>query len=208
MVRLGFIVEGDSEKIMVESANFKRWANAQGLEICRPVINARGGGNLLPQHMASMVATLTKSQPDHVVVLTDLETAPDIETVKVRITDTHTSLIFVAVKALEAWFLADTEAMRAWLKQPAFVEASPEQTPRHAVGLAQRGGATTGRTRPRPQQGDFCQAVLRGVELPDRQCGHSPGLPKCKDVSRCVAEPVPQRDTGRKLNWGVQKHIR
>jgi hypothetical protein len=129
MVRLGFIVEGDSEKIMVESANFKRWANAQGLEICRPVINARGGGNLLPQHMASMVATLTKSQPDHVVVLTDLETAPDIETVKVRITDTHTSLIFVAVKALEAWFLADTEAMRAWLKQPAFVEASPEQTP-------------------------------------------------------------------------------
>ncbi|WP_322588807.1 hypothetical protein [Sphaerotilus sp.] len=129
MVRLGFIVEGDTEKIMIESARFRNWANAQGLEICSPVINAKGGGNLLPQHMGPMVATLAKSQPDHVVVLTDLDNAPDIAAVKARITTAHTSLIFVAVKALEAWFLADTKAMRAWLKQPDFEEALPEQTP-------------------------------------------------------------------------------
>jgi hypothetical protein len=129
MVKLGFIVEGDTEKIMIESAKFRDWANAQGLEICSPVINAKGGGNLLPQHMAPMMATLAKSQPDHVVVLTDLEHEPDIEAVRARITNAHTSLIFVAVKALEAWFLADTTAMRAWLKQPDFEEAWPEQTP-------------------------------------------------------------------------------
>jgi hypothetical protein len=129
MVKLGFIVEGDTEKIMIESAGFRNWANAQGLEICSPVINAKGGGNLLPQHMGPMMATLAKSQPDHVVVLTDLENAPDIAAVRTRITNAHTSLIFVAVKALEAWFLADTTAMRAWLKQPDFEEARPEQTP-------------------------------------------------------------------------------
>lgn len=128
MVKLGFIVEGDSEKIMVESAGFKHWANAQGLEICSPVINAKGGGNLLPHHMGPMLTQLARSAPDHIVVLTDLEDAPDVATVKARITDTHTQLIFVAVKALEAWFLADTEAMRSWLKQPDFFEQAPEQT--------------------------------------------------------------------------------
>jgi hypothetical protein len=129
VVRLGFIVEGDSEKIMGESASFRRWASAQGLEICSPVINAKGGGNLLPHHMAPMMTILAKSQPDHVVVLTDLEEEASVDAVKARITSTHTSLIFVAVKALEAWFLADTQAMRAWLKQPSFSEAFPEATP-------------------------------------------------------------------------------
>lgn len=128
MVKLGFIVEGDSEKIMVESAGFKRWANLQGLEICTPVINAKGGGNLLPHHMGPMLTQLARSSPDHIVVLTDLEDAPNTDAVKARITETHTQLIFVAVKALEAWFLADTNAMRSWLKQPEFFEQAPEQT--------------------------------------------------------------------------------
>lgn len=130
-MKLGFIVEGDSEKIMLESAGFKRWANAAGLEICSPVINAKGGGNLLPHHMGPMLTQLNRSAPDHVVILTDLDAAPDVATVKARITDRHTQLIFVAVKALESWFLADTQAMRSWLKQPNFFEPTPEQT----VGL-------------------------------------------------------------------------
>ena len=49
MVKIGFIVEGDCEKIFIESDNFKNWANMQGIEICSPVVNAKGGGNLLPQ---------------------------------------------------------------------------------------------------------------------------------------------------------------
>ena len=128
MVRLGFIVEGDSEKIMVESPGFRQWAKDQGLEICSPVINAKGGGNLLPHHMVPMLAQLARSDPQHIVVLTDLEDAPDIATVKARITEAHTKLIFVAVKALEAWFLADTDAMRRWLNRPDFMEPLPEQT--------------------------------------------------------------------------------
>lgn len=128
MVKLGFIVEGDSEKIMVESAGFKRWAREQGLEICNPVINAKGGGNLLPHHMETALAQLQPSAPDHIVVLTDLEDGQDVAKVRERVTETHTQLIFVAVKALEAWFLADTDAMRRWLKQPDFFESAPEQS--------------------------------------------------------------------------------
>ncbi len=129
MVKVGFIVEGDSEKVLIESAGFRQWAGSQGLEICSPVINAKGGGNLLPHHIKPMLAQIERSQPDHIVILTDLEDATDVETVKTRITTEHTNLIFIAVKALEAWFLADTDAMRRWLNAPEFFETAPEQTP-------------------------------------------------------------------------------
>ncbi|MCC6505947.1 MAG: DUF4276 family protein [Aquimonas sp.] len=129
MVKVGFIVEGDSEKVLIESAGFRQWAGNQGLEICGPVINAKGGGNLLPHHLKTMLAQFAISQPDHIVILTDLEDAVDVEAVKTRITTEHTHLIFIAVKALEAWFLADTDAMRRWLNAPEFFEPTPEQTP-------------------------------------------------------------------------------
>lgn len=128
MVKVGFIVEGDSEKVLIESAGFRKWAGDQGLEICSPVINAKGGGNLLPHHIKPMLAQFARSQPEHIVILTDLEDAADVEAVKARITTEHTKLIFIAVKALEAWFLADTDAMRRWLNVPDFFEPTPEQT--------------------------------------------------------------------------------
>lgn len=128
MVKVGFIVEGDSEKVLIESAGFRKWASDQGLEICSPVINAKGGGNLLPHHIKPMLAQIERSQPDHIVILTDLEDAKDVGAVKARITTEHTDLIFIAVKALEAWFLADTDAMRRWLNEPEFFELTPEQT--------------------------------------------------------------------------------
>jgi hypothetical protein len=129
MVKVGFIVEGNSEKVLIESAGFRKWASDQGLEICNPVIDAKGGGNLLPHHLPTLVAQVKRSGPDHIVILTDLEDATDVEAVKGRITREHTNLIFVAVKALEAWFLADTDAMRRWLNAPEFFEPTPEQTP-------------------------------------------------------------------------------
>jgi hypothetical protein len=40
-----------------------------------------------------------------------LEDAPNGEVVRNRIGTEHTSLIFIAVKAIEAWFLADSAAL-------------------------------------------------------------------------------------------------
>jgi hypothetical protein len=129
VVKIGFIVEGDSEKVVIESDSFRAWAREQGVEVCSPVINAKGGGNLLPHHIQPMIAQFQVSQADHVVILTDLDDAPSIEAVKARITTQHTNLIFVAVRALEAWFLADTDAMRHWLSKDDFFEEFPEETP-------------------------------------------------------------------------------
>ena len=128
MVRVGFIVEGDTERIIIESAIFKQWAKTQGLEVCTPVIDAKGGGNLLPQNIVPMVNQLQQSNPNHIVILTDLEEEPSEATVRQRIGTAHTSLIFIAVKAIEAWFLADSAALKKWLEVEQIFEEKPEQT--------------------------------------------------------------------------------
>ncbi len=51
MVKVGFIVEGDTEKVIVESPAFSAWLTANGITLCHPVIDAKGGGNLLPQNI-------------------------------------------------------------------------------------------------------------------------------------------------------------
>lgn len=129
MVRVGFIVEGDTEKIVIDSAPFKTWAAGHGLEVCHPVIDAKGGGNLLPNNIEPMIQTLRAVQLDHIIILTDQEDAPNPETVRQRIGTTHTNLIFIAVKAIEAWFLADSTALGKWLESKSVHEAKPEQTP-------------------------------------------------------------------------------
>jgi Domain of unknown function (DUF4276) len=128
MVKVGFIVEGDTEKIIVESLAFQNWAKSQGIDICSPVIDAKGGGNLLPQNIVPMVVQLKRSSPDHIVILTDLENEPSVAVVKERIGTEHTNLIFVAVKAIEAWFLADSNALQTWLELPDVQENLPEDT--------------------------------------------------------------------------------
>ena len=64
------------------------------------------------------------------MVLTDLECKPCITAIKARIGNKNVDQIIVAKKALEAWFLADTVAMRRWLKNKDFPEEpTPVESP-------------------------------------------------------------------------------
>lgn len=128
MVKVGFIVEGDSEKIVVESVAFQVFLQEHGFELVTPVINAKGGGNLLPQNIEVFIERLRLREVERIVVLTDLEDEPSIDTVKQRISNAGIDTIFVAVKALEAWFIADSTAMGKWLNDPNFREPLPEST--------------------------------------------------------------------------------
>lgn len=129
-MRIGFVVEGDCEKLLIESANFRTWATQQGLEICDPVINAWGNGNLCNKQIEVWIKKcFSEAKPDKIVVLTDLECDPCVTQVKQRIGNQRVAKVFVAKKALEAWFLADTQAMNKWLGQNDFVETHPESTP-------------------------------------------------------------------------------
>lgn len=73
MVTAGFIVEGASEKIVVESAAFKQFLVQSGYELITPVIDAKGGGNLLPQNIEEFIAPFAAKQVDKIFILTDFE---------------------------------------------------------------------------------------------------------------------------------------
>lgn len=48
MVKMGFIVEGDSEKIIVESEKFRQFLLSHDTELVTPVINAKEGVTYYP----------------------------------------------------------------------------------------------------------------------------------------------------------------
>lgn len=129
LVKVGFIVEGATEKILLESKNFKDWTKNIGVEICQPIEDANGSGNLLPKNIEPLVERLKLQEPTHIIILTDLEHDSDKQAVIDRIGTEHVQLIFIAVKAIEAWFLADTLALNKWLKLKDVYEDFPEATP-------------------------------------------------------------------------------
>ena len=51
MVKLGFIAEGATEKIVLESEDFKSFLTELKLDFIPEVIDAEGNGNLLPHNI-------------------------------------------------------------------------------------------------------------------------------------------------------------
>ncbi|MFA0526327.1 hypothetical protein AB4517_22500 [Vibrio sp. 10N.222.52.C3] len=129
MVRVGFIVEGNSEKIIVESDGFRAFLHENGYELVSPVVDAQGGGNLLPHNIEVYLDVLRGKELQHIFILTDLEDEPVVDDVRERVEHNDISFSFIAVKALEAWYLADSQAMNSWLKITDFHEQYPENTP-------------------------------------------------------------------------------
>lgn len=121
MVVVGFLVEGTTEKVIVESDDFQSWLNQQGLQLAQPVIDAQGGGNLLKaEKLASYLEICRQSEPppEHIFVLTDLEQEPCFSAVKTRIGAPANVTICIARKTIEAWFLADSLALANWQREP------------------------------------------------------------------------------------------
>ncbi len=125
MVKLGFIGEGKTERKILESERFRELLDSLNLKYVEEVSDAKGGGNLVPERIIGLVEKLKKSGANQIIILTDLENMPCITTAKQRIqTDKH--IIIIAVKKIEAWFLADTAAISAFLEQNYICE-SPEE---------------------------------------------------------------------------------
>ena len=130
MVKVGFIVEGACEKIVIESAVFKDFLQRNDFELIEPVVDANGAGNLLPHHIEPFIDVLEANGAERLYILTDSE-GEHVEEVKERIRHEKITKSFIAVKAIEAWFLADIEAMRRFLQLEDFTgEDYPEETPK------------------------------------------------------------------------------
>lgn len=127
-IKVGFIVEGGSEKIIVESQQFRTLLTQYGFELVTPVIDAKGGGNLLPKNIDVFIQRFASKDVHRIFVLTDLEDEDSVQTVRERIAHESIDFSFIAVKALEAWYLADSTAINNWLEITDFNEIQPEQT--------------------------------------------------------------------------------
>lgn len=128
MVKVGFIVEGACEKIVIESAVFKDFLQRNDFELIEPVVDANGAGNLLPHNIEPFIGVLEANGAERLYILTDSDGLP-VESIKERINHAKITAYFIAVKAIEAWFLADTQAMKKFLEIENFAEEQfPEET--------------------------------------------------------------------------------
>lgn len=107
MVKIGFIVEGETESLILFSNNFKTILKDLNL-FSVGVINAGGNKNLLPHNIAIHQTNLIELGASLIVILTDLDDDQCITKTKERITERENQIIIVAVKQIEAWFLADS----------------------------------------------------------------------------------------------------
>jgi len=158
MVKLGFIGEGITERKILESDNFRALLDELELDYVENVIDAKGSGNLIPDKLSSLVKILEDSGANQIIILTDLENMPCITTAKERVKASENHIIIIAVKTIEAWFLADSDAMSTYFKQKYHCEF-PEIIDRPFDYIKEEGKQLTGRGVGSKRL--FCSRILR-----------------------------------------------
>ncbi|TWC16206.1 MULTISPECIES: DUF4276 family protein [unclassified Pseudomonas] len=181
MVKVGFIVEGDSEKIVIESADFRALLLENDFELVNPVVNAKGGGNLLPQNIDAYLTRLDQQAVDRIVVLTDLEDEESVDVVRARVSNDRIDITFVAVKALEGWFLADSSAIRKWLDVHHFDEPQPEQTLNKPWDRLKEISNELGKRGPGNKTA-FAKKMVKHYGFSIRQAASHPECPSAKEL--------------------------
>jgi hypothetical protein len=126
MVKLGFIVEGATEKIILQHSDFFSYLDSLGIKYIDNVIDAKGNGNLLPHNIEAFNLTLKADGATHIIILTDLDKDECITKTKARIGSLPDQIIIVSVKVVESWFLSDTSAIRNYLGDASFSYDQPE----------------------------------------------------------------------------------
>lgn len=109
MVKVGFIVEGASERIVLKSNAFQVFLQTQGIQPVGDIIDMAGKGNLRQSNtrMNSQVQLLRELGAKWIVVLRDHDGATSFSAVKAEVFQSLDVCVCIAVQELEAWFLAD-----------------------------------------------------------------------------------------------------
>lgn len=124
VVNIGFICEGFTEELILESEKFDLFLRDCNLRNVG-LINVKGNSNLLPHKIFQHQEFLYKKGASKIVILTDLDQDECITKTKLRITESTNQIIIIAVKQIESWFLADNETMGKILDED-FVFEFPE----------------------------------------------------------------------------------
>lgn len=128
MVKVAFIVEGKVEQIFVDSLDRQGWFRNKNIQKVGPTIDAKGGGNLCPTNMPYYVEQVKVHNPDKIFILTDLECDPCVTKTKERLGSCEMCVIVLAKKAIEAWFLADSDLLSILTNKAVTSYEEPELT--------------------------------------------------------------------------------
>lgn len=126
MVKVGFICEGKTEVLLLSTDNFNNFLQSIGIERVN-VVNAETQGNLLPHNIENYIAQLITEGASTICILTDLDKDACITITKERINPRPQDIFIVAVKKIEAWFLANTHALQLLLNSADFIFKYPEK---------------------------------------------------------------------------------
>jgi len=122
MVKIGLLVEGHCEEMLLSSKAFKQFLTDCDLELVDRIINVRGKNNLNTTIARSQAQILRDQGAQWIVVLRDLDEMATAEDARKEVIDGNDILVCVAVKELEAWFLADSETLSVIFKTNFFCE--------------------------------------------------------------------------------------
>jgi hypothetical protein len=152
VVKVGFIVEGETEKLIIDSENFQSLLTELKIDCVSEAINASGNGNLLPQNIIPFRETLKDLGAEYIIILTDKDNDACITMTRQRVTEREKQIIIVAVQQIESWFLADSQTLST-MTEPDFFFELPESAsvPFETIGnliLTKKGrGIGTRKTR-------------------------------------------------------------
>lgn len=185
MVTAGFVVEGPSDKKLIESDQFQTFLQDEcRLALKHPIIDAGGNGQMYHKNIGFHVHTLHQTAaPDKIIVLADLDPeqcAPCITKRKQIIGAENIDLVAIARKAMEAWFLADTQAMRQWLGQADFYEECPEQTPQAPWDRLKEIAKERKTQRPGQNKKLFASRFMRNYDFNLLRAAEHPNCPSAR----------------------------
>lgn len=134
MVKVGFIVEGDTESIILNHPNFDDFLLKFGLEKVGRAIKSgdedKEGGkdNMKPNHqkVTRNINSLFEQGAEFIFFIRDLEDLPCITSAKDEIHTIDNGIKIISVKAFDAFFLADSITLSKLLNQEKIIE-NPEE---------------------------------------------------------------------------------
>lgn len=180
-MKVGFLVEGGCERIVLRSSAFLAFLHRSGIELVGDVIDMDGKGNLKQssQRMQNQVQTLRNRGANWIVVLRDLdeaETDEAVARVKAEVYKADDLTTCLAVQEIEAWFLADSGTLSVLFGTPFSCEF-PQQISKPAGHLNDARLKYTGRGI-KDKKG-FASAMINNGFTIERAAAH-PNCPSAR----------------------------
>lgn len=202
MVKVGFIVEGDTEKQIVSSESFKTLCHSKGIEVISGVFppNKKERGKDVfknVEKLASFAALLYDRGADFIFCMRDLEDLSCITSAKeeIKSTDEKVKKVIV-VKQIESWFLGDITLLKTYFGED-YLELFPEATiPEMIPKPGEKLKEISIRTRNGKGIGDkllFAKSLIRNGFSIEHSAQHCPSaayfLNKLKHINQAPIPP-------------------